>query len=363
MATQVVPTGIGFLDEMLGGGTKPAGVYGILSPTGVGKSVLATMIACNGAAGGSIMSPQRPVRGRWFLIDLHNDNAVVQRCISYWSRIAWDHTDRRSENHEAPCHERERAEMMSESKRLELGFARVFANLRLIRYHQVHMGTQLIDCPEWGLPRDECEIGGIVVDGASHLWFHEQDTSDLYYNQYLEELVSVRLRKLAEYLNAPVWVTHHIAGHRSDARPTEILTHRDAADCKTFADSMDACVVIGTRSGNCTGDVFSIQCTKRHSIGGTQDRMLIEHDSRYAGLVPAVGWTEHRRKGVWVRVNERKPLLSASNQRLIETWMEEAQTESARDVDFQKRHREARSAKQTKSSPGKPKSPSPNRHS
>ncbi len=46
MDNKIKSTNVEIVDRLLGGGTR-AGVYGILGPSGVGKSVLANMIAAN----------------------------------------------------------------------------------------------------------------------------------------------------------------------------------------------------------------------------------------------------------------------------------------------------------------------------
>ena len=68
MKPQLRPTNVRFVDRLLGGSTKPVGVYGILSPTGVGKSMLACMIAADSATGESIFRKEPFASLPWFFL-------------------------------------------------------------------------------------------------------------------------------------------------------------------------------------------------------------------------------------------------------------------------------------------------------
>ena len=92
MNQQLKPTNVRFVDRLLGGGTKPVGVYGILSPTGVGKSMLACMIATDSSTGGSVFddTTSRPT-GLWVWFDFHNQGPPCrERLVSHAARISRD---------------------------------------------------------------------------------------------------------------------------------------------------------------------------------------------------------------------------------------------------------------------------------
>lgn len=82
------PTYVPFLDKLLGGGTARSGVYGILGPTGVGKTHLASMIATNGATCGSIFEDTCRRSLPWILFDLETPRSLAeQRILSHAARV------------------------------------------------------------------------------------------------------------------------------------------------------------------------------------------------------------------------------------------------------------------------------------
>ena len=81
-------TYVPFLDKLLGGGTAPTGVYGILGPTGVGKTHLASMIASNGATCGSIFQSECLNPFPWVLFDIESERPLTQqRILSHCAKV------------------------------------------------------------------------------------------------------------------------------------------------------------------------------------------------------------------------------------------------------------------------------------
>ncbi len=329
MNQQLKPTNVRFVDRLLGGGTKPEGVYGILSPTGVGKSTLACMIAANGATGGSIFRQESSESLPCVLFDLHNGRSLSeQRIISHVGRICREQVW--YESQELLPYEEERkgelsiqnGSLLNSCERAKL--ARDVLNGQLYLYSNCDEALNLSDgaTPNWisleltRAAQQSGGLGGIVIDGARQVWYASQGKVDCLECEFLEQLVAQFCRRLAKRFQCPVWISHQIRYAQGYAPPTTQLTHRDAADCKSFANGMDACLVMGTPSD--PDNVFSIRCTKGDPKVVSRERILLKYDDVFSSIVEAKDFVEDRKNRTWKKVPGLKPLLDDSGKNHIE---------------------------------------------
>jgi hypothetical protein len=109
------------------------------------------------------------------------------------------------------------------------------------------------------LARD-VDIAGVVIDyvgiAVKEYVGHARHRLSSEISQFIHEC----RRQIADRWNCPVWLIHQLSGEANLRRPGAVQHHRDAADCKTFGDSLDACFVLGQRDH--TSGEFLLQCTK-----------------------------------------------------------------------------------------------------
>lgn len=330
MNQQLKPTNVGFVDRLLGGGTKPVGVYGILSPTGVGKSMLACMIAADSATGGSVFdeTATRPA-GLWVWFDFHNLGWLCrERVLSHAGRIS--RAQVRKEHLKFKEYESAILEMLppiagqvvSATERMHRATECINNQLLLIGKHPDDIPTPAriamrLHC----LSQQQRPIEGVVIDGVPDVWHGLSDATDLSEREFLQRFVAHDCRMMAERFRCPVWITHQISGAASCRPPAATISHHDAAHCKTFANSLDACLVMGT--GSHPDGVFSIRCTKGDQKVVSRERVLLKHDDVFSSIVEAKDYVEDRKNKTWKRAPGVKPLLDDSDKNHIEDLLKQ----------------------------------------
>ena len=299
MDHNIKSTNVEFIDRLLGGGTR-AGVYGILGPSGVGKSVLANMIAANGATGKSIFKTPLYTELPCILFDFHNGRSrTVQRVISHIGRIRRDDVGCESEEFQEYEDER-REELPAEDGLLIPSCERRYLALKAV-YKQLFVWSDDDEqpafssraTPEWITDQitqtafQQRGLGGIVIDGARHVWSASKDETNLSEREFLEQFVTKSCRTLARRFQCPVWITHQIASAQCGSPPTTQLTHGDAAECKSFTDGMDACLEMRSASDLNPESVFSIQCITGDRTRVSRERISLKHDRDFSTIVEA----------------------------------------------------------------------------
>lgn len=334
MNQQLKPTNVRFVDRLLGGGTKPAGVYGILSPTGVGKSMLACMIVADSATGGSVFDENitRPA-GQWVWFDFHNRHAESHaRLLSHAARISRnqaryrDLTPEDYENLPESMLPKMDGKLMPAETRVQCAIECINRQLLLItdddeRNHAQELATPAGIASSLHWHSQTRPVAGIVIDGAPNVWYGVPDATDLSEREFLQRFVEHDCRRMAKHFQCPVWVTHQISGAASCAPPTSSLSHRDAARCKTFANSLDACLVMGTASD--PDGVFSIRCTKGDQKVVSRERILLKHHDVFSSIVEAKDYVEDRRNKTWKKGPGSQPLLNENDKNHIEDLLKE----------------------------------------
>ncbi len=322
------PTYVPFLDKLLGGGTAPSGVYGFLGPTGIGKTHLASMIATNGATCGSVFEDTCQQSFPWILFDIETQRSeAVERIFSHAARVkrgnvwAGHATIQAYEQERRADLPKKQGRLISEAKRLSRADKVLTSQLTAIcsddlyEKHSDRVVWKFTNIVDWIDQRvneisSDSRLGGIVFDGVGNIWNHSPNTSSMTEREFIHDFVDNFCRELSSTKQCPVWVSHQVNGTACVASPLAPLTHRDAARCKTFAHSLDACFVLGNPAKN---GIFAIQCTKSLSGSARLDRMTLTRDKDFATIVEVDDYVEDRYHQTWKRRPKNNTLLDQVN--------------------------------------------------
>ena len=320
MKRLIIPTHLPYLDRALGGGQFACGVHGILGPTGGGKSHLATMIAVSGATGGSVFSSDANPQKTWVLFDLGSSGGQsTKRAILHAARshemdqyFSSDEFHRFKKHHPDDLPHDEHGNLLTPQIRIRIAKERLHKKLALFHgdfaYNAGDQSTPLTYRIAQILQEisGHVEIGGIVIDGVCDVWGFEFMTSKLSERQFILNFVSRFCRQLSDDYQCPVWVTHQISGKSCSALPIAPLSHYNSARCKSFAESLDACVVFGTKSDE---GWFALQCTKNQASKAVLDSVVLEYDACTTSFIEVQGLRVDRNKQKRVRRANESPLL------------------------------------------------------
>ena len=342
------PTHIDFLDKLLGGGTKKRGVYGIIGPTGVGKSTLAAMIAGKGALNGNLQNkaPHNDALAQgkpWLFLDLRNSPVHPRMLVmSHLTKLdrnfcsgIYPPPPKNGENDSGTRGSTSSViQNATEMDELFKGIGkRMNGSLFLSSNYKEYLNMGIKSMATFAISHAnnfKNSIGGIVIDDFAISWqnngklFHK----DISERDYIILFVSVFCRWLAEEYKCPVWVTHKMAGKATTRRPADHFSHRDAADCRNLGDHLDACFVMGTPAD--PDNVFSIQCTKGDPRRTSKKKLLLKHSDNWSGLELANEYVEDNRNKTWKKVNEIKDQFAHGSIHIIDELLEEIERNGGR---------------------------------
>ena len=341
MTEKLRATHVPFLDKLLGGGTAPQGVYGVLGPTGIGKTHLASMIACNGATRGSVFQ-EAPGQDRpWVLFDLESHVSMSQiRILSHCAKVRRENIVAANAI-EQPYEKQRRSELTEWAGALKTEKSRLETTERALKgkllYFNGDMLVQLKSDVEEssGYSMDVTKIislcisskirskqkpGGIVIDGVNNAWILANNSTSMTERRFIQHFVRDFCRDLSEQYRCPVWVTHQVNGTACDASPLARLTHTNAARCKAFADSLDACFVLGSSTDK---NFFAIQCTKGNPDRASLDQLVLTHDRDFASIIEVENALENRRRQTWDVPSENSTVNNAEELLYIDQLLAE----------------------------------------
>lgn len=282
--------GVDFLDR-LAGGHQPGKVYGLLGPTGIGKTTLGVQIAVEGA----ILQSHRyedARRGMWFVVSLEPKERVRDICDRAWSHLA--KIPLAKMRHVASPLDLDGPQVsgagLSERERFEAaqfildGHFRVLdlRNPSLFDRAPVEVIAEAVvsDCPI------DRAVAGVVIDGfeIAPSSYHERNKlRPALLSAITAESVRKCCRQIAESLNCPVWLVHQLNGSANGRRAGQLQLDRDAMGCRHFGDWLDACCVLGTRD-RCTYR-FLMHCTKAPSPPTPPNPTVLRYHPDFARLV------------------------------------------------------------------------------
>jgi RecA/RadA recombinase len=329
MPEKLQPTYVPFLDKLLGGGTAPQGVYGILGPTGIGKTHLASMIASNGATSGSVFQETSGQTRPWVLFDLESHLSMTQtRILSHCAKVRRENIFA-AKAIEQPYEKQRRSELTEWAGTLKTEKSRLETTERALKDKLLYcngdklrqLNSDINKSPGYSMDvtkiislcisskiRSKQKPGGIVIDGVNNAWNLAYNTTTLDERRFILDFVGTFCRGLAEEYRCPVWVTHQVNPIACDASPLARLTHSNAARCKGFADSLDACFVLGRFTEE---SHFAIQCTKGNPDRASLDQLVLTHDRDFASIIEVENIRRNRCHQTWVVPADNVALLDA----------------------------------------------------
>lgn len=272
-------SGVDFIDRCLGPDRSRGQLYGLLGPIGVGKSTLGAMIAVEGAkmAYTRQMAGQSPAQ--WVYINIDGKASDMQeRLISHGAKISRNELGRdwflkdRSVIGTYRAYETERRAELPHRENVLLGETERLIDFRS-RIYGRHLRLMDLDSVEWGQTQPsqsiaeglefmalDVQIAGVVIDYVGRAVKDFVDFDFLRIPAETIHFIHECREHIADRWNCPVWLIHQLNGEANLRKPGSVQHHRDAADCKSFGDELDACFVLGQRDH--TSGAFLLQCTK-----------------------------------------------------------------------------------------------------
>ena len=323
----VQSTGIGFLDEQLGGGLGRGEVTGILGPYGSCKTTLGIQITTSmaqQALAEHTSNPQNPLAFSYYLFWEGTTDQVRLRALSCagWLDRTLMAAGRISQLSPAGMalkpYEQElfRNELaagqpvLCEQDRLAYARAELNRNWRCICMNGSDPsnpggGAGLVDEIVSLMRAEEnryrereggFRIGVIVVDYVGAAIRRHCDAKGLdptkYTRMLIKDFVDHSARKLAIPLNCSVVLMHQLSGAANDGKPGTVARGSDAAECKSFEENLDFGFVLGKPmndpSNSNHGKLSAIRCSKHRRTPGTEEPPVFRI-SNYVARVEETG--------------------------------------------------------------------------
>jgi KaiC len=282
----LLPTGVTFLDEALGGGMAPGEVYVLLGVTGVAKTTLALQLAYQAALRLRDRTPpgEEPACWYFFTYEQAARTELRPKVIAHSAQIHYTETllahRPLSTRGNLRAYERERyaaeladgEDVLGEQERYdaaaELMTPPNFFLVDMTGGDPVNPRAGTGGIPEVAhylaaQKRGGRQVGGYVIDSADQVvdrFLDAQGSERDSPYPYLAEFVGRCRAELSDRFRCPGWVVQQLAGAVNGVPPIERLEHADAAGCRKFADAADFAFVLGakdTRTATCR-----LNCTK-----------------------------------------------------------------------------------------------------
>lgn len=267
----LTPINVPFLDVFMGG-QAGGEAYGVLGPTGCGKTTIGIMIAVEGALYEQMQVQQKGgVLGHWYFFSYESpvDPEIRIRMISYATQVSRETLFNSHEPSTADAlkdyerrlwHDNIKAgeKVHGEKERLELAGPKLRHNL-----WPVEMSGALKDCPHVGsggveeiadylaMEQDNGRrIAGVVIDYVGIAVKRQMESEGVGFDHirhYVGGYGDKARRLLATQFNCPVWLLHQLTGEANMRSPTSKQHHAMAAEAKNFADNLWYCFNIGTK--------------------------------------------------------------------------------------------------------------------
>jgi hypothetical protein len=255
-ALQLQPTGVSFVDELLGGGVEAHDVIGILGPTGVGKTTLAMQIAVSLARREAAAGSQTKIVYLGFEETESELRSLCFSCAAGVPRMELPLPSFRPSEHQ-------RSALVSAAAMLN-------SDLTIIRgpSHRIEADTfdvffaALRDLIAAKLP--EAVVGAIVIDPVELACrrFQDPDDFDMKVHRRLSgEFPPLCRRHLALRFSCPVWLVHHLEGKLGNRPSGFVGAHEDSQHGPMFGRELDRSLVFGSQDQQHGGVL--LRCTAR----------------------------------------------------------------------------------------------------
>lgn len=298
-AANVIPCGLSFVDELIGGGIGEKEVAVLLGATGSGKTTLSVQMLCSAAR--YHYYQQQPKK---MVIFSYEDNArrIINRAIAYSAQIplkrlrSLTSLSQLSDAHNPQPYELaeftgENASLIGEKERLEA--VQCWLQNFCVADFSTSSSNRTAGCQ--GVP----EIVSYLENLNSPIGLVVVDWAGIMVRRYLEangkerdiQAASIRrlqalcddlYRHVASRFNCGVVLVHQLSGEANKRPPTAMFTHADAEGCRTIAVTAWHAFVLGTKDAQT--NVIAFRCTKTRS-DKSHDYRLLYLDGEYARLV------------------------------------------------------------------------------
>lgn len=234
------PTGLQMIDELMGGGTAPGELYGLLGPTGGGKTTVSSMLANEIARGGQNVC--------LFSYETEIVPQVSNKLYGYAGKIPRDVFKHVKSLPDLPITYRDAlfksfAEYGSRMKMVDMkkntsrgmgvgGVPELRAQLKMYHDNGVHIDVFIVD--------------QLLAMVDSWIVAHGKDVNNrrAYLQQFTEEMRDV---VQAGSMNCCGFVLHQVDNVAKKASPMRRPNKGDAAEDKSFDNNMHFCVQLGTK--------------------------------------------------------------------------------------------------------------------
>lgn len=287
---QKFSTGVTFLDKFMAGGQAAGEVYGILGPTGVGKTLLATQVCVESAIKEltaektaqdkgepcevrhwyyfTYEAPTREVRRRMMA---HLSNIPVNRLENHMSVDLL--SDKREEGYIIKSYKGslDTKEQRSERERFKGAFKQLEKNCWVLGMDgsnpkDPHRGEGYVEELQTILQGEidkGRKIGGIVVDYAGEACKRYMVAQGIKFDQlrhYIGMFAKQCLRLICEPFRCSAWIVHQMNTEANRRGAGSIPHHSYAAEAGNFAENMWFCFCLGTKDAK--NSACLINCSK-----------------------------------------------------------------------------------------------------
>ncbi len=303
----LIPTGMDFLDEPMGGGWANGEVYGLLGTFGSGKTMMACQLAAAVArhfAHVARMTGEPPRRVHYFTYETPPDD-IRRRIIANVATILLDHLNL------VPYHETLSrigrrhpyeetlftADPWGEWERYQ---SQVMPIRNLIRVSDLRggpsnpkAGTGWIDEIRAELERDARVTGilpgFVILDYAlvatkRYLRARGLDP-DRQLRHFMGSFGDEARRMVADHFGCGVWILNQLSGVANRRAPTARMNHADSAEATNFAENLWYAACLGNKDRKTNGVVLDFTKTRRSQ--GNPDPIVLKLEGHLARFVAA----------------------------------------------------------------------------
>ncbi len=266
LLTPRIPTGIVFLDQLLGGGTRAKEAYGFIAPSGGGKTTFSNQLAI-GCARQHLhifsFSYEEPVDNDY----LH----PMFVCAAQIPRTTMRKYSKRSDLSEADGRALDEAQVMI-GQYLHVfdfsGCGDVVAGDRGIAEFE----AQLAEMANQGIMPH-----GIIIDWFWHMimrWSGRENIDSNALRGYAQSKLA-ELKQIASKYGAWIWINQQTAAAEADKK--KVGSWNSAAELKSFANNLNFCVTLGAMNMEQIAEIYSSKAR-----GACKQKFPIQFDGEYA---------------------------------------------------------------------------------
>jgi RecA/RadA recombinase len=249
------PTGIQFIDVVLGGGTRGGELYGFLAPSGGGKTSLSHQIGVNGARRKrhifTFSYEESPMTNE-YMVPLYS-------CATGMSRAVFDKVNPLSEMTPEQLEKLERARQEIGTYLHYVDMSGSFDNAGRGGAHE--LDAYIIEQRHAGI-----QPHGIIIDWLwplfqRHYSDYKVDRKRILEERGLAQRLMDEFKSVASRHNCWIWLNHQVAPAATSKKTPAGWT--DAAEFKSFAWLVNVCIALGTLDDK---QIAPFNCSKNRNF-------------------------------------------------------------------------------------------------